>query len=86
MGELHIRLSAMLMALIFRGLSVSVQGVGCLVLWAVISPERDELDFLRISPLDFGPLALIHVMEVILKVGIILKFLGQRHHDLMQVV
>ncbi|KAJ8446959.1 hypothetical protein Cgig2_006587 [Carnegiea gigantea] len=85
MGELHIRFSAVLTTLIFGGPSVSVQGVGCLILWAVTITRRgDELDFFRISPLGFGPRAFIHVIEVGLEVGIILKFLGQRDHDLVQ--
>ncbi|KAJ8421147.1 hypothetical protein Cgig2_027445 [Carnegiea gigantea] len=64
MEELHIGPFAVLMTLIIGSPSVSVQGVGCLVLWAVALTRRgDELNLLGISLLGFGLLALIHVME-----------------------
>ncbi|KAJ8422558.1 hypothetical protein Cgig2_005756 [Carnegiea gigantea] len=75
--KLHVGLFAVLTALIFRSPSVSVQRVGRLVFWAVsLTRKGDELDLLRISPLGFGPLALIHIIEVSLEVGVIPKFLG----------
>ncbi|KAJ8438782.1 hypothetical protein Cgig2_009900 [Carnegiea gigantea] len=84
-GRLHIRLSAVLTALIFRSPSVGIQGVSGLVLWAVTLTRRgDELNLLGISPLGFGPLAFIYRMKVGFGVGVVPKFLGQRGHDLAQ--
>jgi len=60
MGELHIRPSAVLTTLIFGNLSVSVQGVGCLILLAItLIGWGDEFNLLRILSLSFGLLALV---------------------------
>ncbi|KAJ8444577.1 hypothetical protein Cgig2_013856 [Carnegiea gigantea] len=77
---LHIGLSTVLVTLIFRSLSISIQGVSHLIAWTITFTERrDNLDLLRVSTLSLGPLALVDIVEVGLEVANLLKFLGQRH-------
>ncbi|KAJ8433060.1 hypothetical protein Cgig2_020627 [Carnegiea gigantea] len=82
-GGLHIRLSTILMPLLLRSPSLSIQGVGCLVPCAfALARGRDKLHLLGVTTFIFGSLTLVHIVEVGLKVTVLLKLLGQRCQDL----
>ncbi|KAJ8431116.1 LOW QUALITY PROTEIN: hypothetical protein Cgig2_004707 [Carnegiea gigantea] len=86
-GGLHIGLSAVLMPLLVRSPNLSIQGVGGLVPYVLtLGGRRDKLHLLRVTALICGPLTLIHVVEVGLKIAILLKFLGRRHQYFEQIL
>ncbi|KAJ8431172.1 hypothetical protein Cgig2_019848 [Carnegiea gigantea] len=79
---LHVGLSTILMTLLLRSPGLSIQGVGCLVPCALtLTGRRDKLHILGVMAFIFGPLTLIYVVEVSLKIAVLLKLLGQRHQD-----
>ncbi|KAJ8434595.1 hypothetical protein Cgig2_025021 [Carnegiea gigantea] len=63
-GVLHIRLSTVLMPLLLRSPSLSIQGVGGFVPRVLtLGGRRDKLHLLRVTALIGGPLMLIHIVE-----------------------
>jgi len=74
------------MTLIFRSPGISIQGVSCFVPCTItLTRKRNKLHLLGVSTLVLGPLAVVDVVEVGLELAILLKFLGQRHPDLVQI-
>ncbi|KAJ8445064.1 hypothetical protein Cgig2_022584 [Carnegiea gigantea] len=62
---LHIRLSAILTALIFKSPGISIQGVSYLIPCTVtLTRRRNKLLVLGVSALVLGPLALVDVVEI----------------------
>jgi len=72
-----------ILILLLRSLGLGFQGVSGLVPSILaLGGRRDKLHLLRVIALNGSPLALIHVLEVSSEVAIILKLVGQGHHDL----
>ncbi|KAJ8445627.1 LOW QUALITY PROTEIN: hypothetical protein Cgig2_018568 [Carnegiea gigantea] len=71
------------MTLLLRSPDLSIQGVGCLVPYALtIAGRRDKLHLLGVTAFILGPLTLVHIVELGLKIAVLLKRLGQRRQDL----
>ncbi|KAJ8428789.1 hypothetical protein Cgig2_009974 [Carnegiea gigantea] len=85
-GGSHIRLSTILMSLLLRSPSLSIEGVSCLIPCALtLTRKRNKFHLLGVSAFILDLLAVVCEVEVGVEIVILLKLLSQHHQDLVQI-